>query len=72
MALSELTEYVHIYNTSKCPQHYGHILVPAHGYAAAPKIMVDAMLQGGVSLIKEDNTAFVPLFKRSQGNGVIA
>ena len=72
MLFQELTNYRHVFNTTKCPQHYGQLIIPGKGYAAATDDAVKAMQTAWVPIIVEGDHNFVPLFKLCAGLGIIA
>jgi hypothetical protein len=72
MVFAELSHYRHVLNLTKCPQHYGQLIIPGKGYAAATEDAVKAMRTAGVPLVVEGDPNFTPLFKRCTGLGIIA
>lgn len=72
MVFAELTNHRHVINLTKCPQHYGQLIIPGKGYSAASEDVIKTLQAAGVPLAVEGEHNFIPLFKRCLGLGIIA
>jgi hypothetical protein len=61
-----------VYNTSRCPQHFGKVAVPACGYAGVSREMAAHMKESQVPVLTDEEMGFPPVFKRCSGNGILS
>jgi hypothetical protein len=70
-AFTTLSDHCLIYNTSRCPQHFGKFIVQAKSYLGVPREMAEQMKQSHVPILMEEENGFPPIFKRCSGNGIL-
>jgi hypothetical protein len=71
-AFTTLSDHCLVYNTSKCPQHFGKVIIPAQGYAGVTREMADHMKESQVPILTDSDMGFPPIFKRCAGNGILS